>query len=129
MGTRASSLSILVVEDDEKLRVMLHRTLRWAGWRVRVAEDGLQALAALAEETPDLLLSDIDMPRMGGMELGGVVEERYPGLTVVFMSGNPEASTLGLSPFFLPKPFSTESLEAVLERAAAQVRRRRSVAG
>jgi CheY-like chemotaxis protein len=124
-----SGFSILVVEDDEKLRAMLRRTLRGAGWHVRVAEDGREALESFGSETPDLLLTDIDMPNMNGIELVARVRERYPDLPVVFMSGNPEAETSGLSPHFLPKPFLLESLDGVLARASAAAAARRSVAG
>lgn len=129
MAGRSTGLSILVVEDDEKLRVMLRRTLRAAGWQVRVVEDGLQALSALAWEVPDLLLTDVDMPNLNGIELGEAVRERFPALPIVFMSGNPEAQTLRLSPHFLPKPFSLPSLDAILAWVLAAVLARRSVAG
>ncbi len=107
---------------------MLRRTLRGAGWQVRVARDGRQALEALAVEVPDLLLTDVDMPDMSGVELVAVVRLRDPELPVVFMSGNPEAETSALSPHFLPKPFSIDSLDGVLARAWASAAVRRSVA-
>lgn len=129
MEGRTVGFSVLVAEDDPRLRAMLRRTLRQAGWQVRVAEDGEQAMALIDAAVPDLLLTDIDMPRMGGVELVSRVRARLPELPVVFMSGNPEVDTLDLTPHFLSKPFAPESLDAVLARATAAAAVRRREAG
>src|SRR5688572_18701111 len=59
---------VLLVDDNEDCRIIYGSTLRHAGYRVRMANDGLQCLESAAAEHPDLILLDIGMPRMDGME-------------------------------------------------------------
>jgi CheY-like chemotaxis protein len=59
---------VLLVDDNEDCRIIYGSTLRHAGYTVRTASDGFQCLASVAESTPDLILLDIGMPRMDGME-------------------------------------------------------------
>ena len=59
---------VLLVDDNEDCRIIYGSTLRHAGYRVRTATDGFQCLASVAENAPDLILLDISMPRMDGME-------------------------------------------------------------
>jgi len=60
---------VLIADDDETMRMLLSATLRHAGFDVRVAADGNEALARLQQETPDLILLDVDMPGIDGFEL------------------------------------------------------------
>jgi putative two-component system response regulator len=60
---------ILVVDDDDEARALMRRVLSGEGYRVEEAHDGVEALAAVSREAPDLVLSDRVMPRMDGMEL------------------------------------------------------------
>ena len=59
---------VLLVDDNEDCRIIYGSTLRHAGYAVRTAVDGLQCLESAASEKPDLILLDIGMPRMDGME-------------------------------------------------------------
>jgi putative two-component system response regulator len=59
---------VLLVDDNEDCRIIYGSTLRHAGYEVRTATDGFQCLASVAEKAPDLILLDIGMPRMDGME-------------------------------------------------------------
>jgi CheY-like chemotaxis protein len=79
--------SILVVDDNDDLRWMLGNLFSDCGYRVRTAEDGFSALAEMRSELPDVLISDLDMPRMSGFELLVVVRERFPEVKVIAMSG------------------------------------------
>lgn len=79
--------TVLVVDDDHALRQTLCAILAATGYQVRFAEDGFAALAALHESLPDILLSDLNMPRMSGFELLSVVRSRFPALRVIAMSG------------------------------------------
>ncbi len=63
------SPSVLIVEDDDSIRKLLGVALRRAGYDVALAADGLEALERIAEATPDLVISDVMMPRMDGFEL------------------------------------------------------------
>lgn len=70
MGTRTiQPRTILIVDDDVQTAEFLQRVLRNVGFTVSTAPDGDEALSRVAEESPDLILLDLDMPRMGGLEV------------------------------------------------------------
>jgi CheY-like chemotaxis protein len=82
-----TSLNILIVDDDALLRMSLGQMLTLAGYNVRSADGGEAALCEIERETPDLLLSDLNMPGMSGFELLSLVRGRFPGIPVIAMSG------------------------------------------
>jgi CheY-like chemotaxis protein len=79
--------AILVVDDDSTMRCSLAAALFDAGYSVRLSVDGTTALAELNDFTPDVLLSDLNMPIMGGRELLSIVRRRFPAIRTVAMSG------------------------------------------
>ena len=79
--------NLLVVDDEPSNRMSLSCLLKQIGYSVRTAEDGLSALIKIAEEVPDILLSDLHMPGMSGFELLAVVRRQFPGLRTIAMSG------------------------------------------
>jgi CheY-like chemotaxis protein len=82
---------ILLAEDDEGVRLLVARALRLEGHDVVVAEDGEIALERLvADPDFDLLLSDIRMPAMTGIELAYATAKRWPNLTILLMTGYAE---------------------------------------
>lgn len=116
---------ILVVEDEGAIRGLITTALERAGCCVSSAEDGLAAL----EQVPglpaiDLLITDIVMPRMGGLELRDALRETHPDTPVLFISGyapdDPRARSLRENDILLRKPFRTtqllEEVEALLAR-------------
>ena len=78
---------LLIVDDEPAIRVSLSSVLTELGYGVRTAEDGFSALAEIRKEIPDILLSDLNMPRMSGFELLSVVRRRFPSVRTVAMSG------------------------------------------
>jgi CheY-like chemotaxis protein len=82
-----SHKTILIVDDNATLRMTLSVIFREAGYQVCMAEDGFSALAEMRQETPHVLLSDLNMPGMSGFELLSVVRRRFPGTRVIAMSG------------------------------------------
>ncbi len=82
---------ILVVEDEAAARKLLVRTLNVAGYTVIEAANGADALLELssADGQPDLLVTDVVMPQMGGRELATKVLEKHPELPVLYLSGYP----------------------------------------
>ncbi len=102
---------VLVVEDDEGMRRLLSRILRDAGWSVAEAGDGREGLAAVERGRFGLVVTDLKMPRMDGMELLRRLRETRPSLPVVVLtahgtvSGAVEAMKLGAFDF-LTKPLS-----------------------
>jgi len=123
-AVRGGRETILVVEDEPGVRRLVCDILQRAGHVVRSASDGVQALAYLdAEAALDrvvdaapvaLVVSDVVMPEMGGIELCAVLRERRPGLPVLLMSGYPASQAGAPAPEvpFLTKPFTPADLLA-----------------
>jgi two-component system cell cycle sensor histidine kinase/response regulator CckA len=117
---------VLVAEDEATVRRFVRVVLEREGFRVLEAENGMEALAVFegAEPPPDVLLTDVVMPQMGGKELARRLQEARPGMKVIFMSGfvrDPELLE-GLNDRkapFLQKPFDIEELARVVKAAAA----------
>ena len=78
---------ILIVDDDNHIRHQLCAILDALGYKVRPASDGVGALEELLVEVPDILLSDLYMPRLSGFELLPFVRQQFPTTRVVAMSG------------------------------------------
>ena len=78
---------ILLAEDDESMRTFLAKALRRAGHEVTDVGDGLDAMMALTERTVDLLLADVVMPGMDGIELARRAAKEQPGIKVMFITG------------------------------------------
>jgi two-component system cell cycle sensor histidine kinase/response regulator CckA len=116
-------LRLLLVEDDAAVRAILERGLKRFGPIVTVAADAALALEAMGVESPfDVLVSDIMMPGIDGVELAAEARRRQPGLGVVLMSGFAEpplhraADAQGLQ--FVSKPFALNDLVAAIAAAA-----------
>jgi CheY-like chemotaxis protein len=115
---------VLVVEDADAVRVLTGRLLYAAGYQVVSAESGAMALETL--DGADVLVTDVVMPGMSGVELAVAARERRPELPVVFVSGYTGEATLSGSDdpatAFLAKPFEGDELlravRATLDGAA-----------
>jgi two-component system cell cycle sensor histidine kinase/response regulator CckA len=114
--------TIMLVEDEASVRLLVSRALRRQGYKVVEAECGEAALDLLAEDRPvDLLVSDVVMPGLDGRHLVRLARERRPGLRALLMSGYAEHD-FGLDDLdaaFLAKPFSLAELSARVEKALA----------
>lgn len=110
---------ILLADDEMLLRMSAARALERLGYRVRQAADGGAALSRLETERPALLISDIRMPGMDGIELARRARIRHPGLPVLLVSGfadeGARAALPGLNAGFLEKPFTTKRLEEAVQ--------------
>ncbi|MCX6138284.1 MAG: response regulator [Ignavibacteriales bacterium] len=84
---------ILVVDDEDSLRLTLKFRLADAGFDVRDAADGEQAIALLEVESADMVLLDINMPRMDGIETLGLIIQAHPSTDVVMLTGFADFST------------------------------------
>jgi response regulator RpfG family c-di-GMP phosphodiesterase len=83
----AESPLILVVDDERVIREILADFLAMEGFNVRTAEDGRSALAELSRARFDLVLSDLKMPNMGGIELLEAIEKHTPNIVTIIMTG------------------------------------------
>ncbi len=79
--------SILLAEDDDHMRIFLARALRKAGHEVCDMPDGAKALAWVCDHPVDLLLADVVMPGMDGIELARRASDMWPHLRVIFITG------------------------------------------
>jgi PAS domain S-box-containing protein len=106
----------LVVDDEPSVRDVCAAVLERIGYRVRTASDGRAALELLERRGPvDLLLTDVVMPRLSGIELGRRVAELHPDTVVVHMSGFPgDLTGAADGMLFLQKPFTAADLEELL---------------
>ena len=78
------------MDDDDAVRDSLSLLLEASGFEVTTAADGLEALAVLRNGPPAVLLSDLNMPKMSGVQLLSEVRQQFPSVSLVAMSGNYE---------------------------------------
>jgi len=125
---RGQGQTVLVVEDEPALGLIVARILTEGGYRVRSAVSGQAALDLDAEQGCDMLLTDVIMPEMSGPRLAELLGRRHPGLPVLFMSGYSDGllgsqNVLGPDIAFIEKPFTGDgllrALGAVLDAAAS----------
>jgi CheY-like chemotaxis protein len=112
---------VLVVDDEPQLLDVIQAQLKSRNYEVLQAENGKQALTILSKHKVDIVLSDILMPEMNGVELANIILSKYSTVKVQLMSGfgNLEQMNLEDSELFekrLVKPFSIDSLEQRLEQ-------------
>ena len=85
--TTPSKHHILVVDDEKSIRETTTMLLSGSGYDVSTAADGFDALLQLRRMTPDLIISDLNMPTMSGFEFLSVVRRRFPDIPVIAISG------------------------------------------
>jgi len=118
-----TGIRLLLVDDSVSVRLMLHQGLSREGYRVQTAENGRIALQMLDITRPDLILSDVYMPEMNGLELCETLhaDPRYAGIPFVVMSTENDAENmkkmmqLGAAAFII-KPFNLEQLLMTLNK-------------
>jgi CheY-like chemotaxis protein len=120
------SRSILVVDDEDSIRRVLVRILEPAGARVVCAGNGLEALRALEKEPFDLVITDVLMPEMDGIELIPLIKKKRPDVYILAMSGGGHnfmgdyctklAVTLGADSVIM-KPFTLAEVQEALGKA------------
>ncbi|HWO08728.1 MAG TPA: response regulator, partial [Polyangiaceae bacterium] len=115
--------TVLLAEDEPQVRFLIQTVLEQAGYTVLLAEDGQHALK-LAERLGhvDLLVSDVRMPHLGGVELARRLRELRPTLEVILMSGYPDVDAVdaresGVGHALLAKPFGTTELLGCVRKA------------
>ncbi|MFL6207385.1 MAG: sigma-54-dependent transcriptional regulator [Pyrinomonadaceae bacterium] len=114
--------NLLVVDDEQGMRQLLSLVFGRAGHQVRVAENGRRAVELLREQPADLIVSDVKMPDMGGIELLRSARSLLPDVAVVMMTAFAsvetarEAFKLGADDF-IQKPFDVDELKLIVERA------------
>jgi two-component system response regulator PilR (NtrC family) len=119
--------NLLIVDDEQGMRQLLSHVFGRAGHTVRAAESGGQALGFLRQEPVELIISDVKMPDMNGIELLRRVREFLPEVSVVMMTAFAtvetarEAFKLGADDF-IQKPFDVDELKLIVEKALERLR-------
>jgi len=122
----AAGISVLVVDDETAVRRFAARVLEREGYVVVEACDGIEALELLSKDAVavEVVVSDIIMPRLNGVELVQTLATSHPDLPVILMSGHaPSAlAELGIAApcAILPKPFPSERLLEEVRRCSGQ---------
>jgi DNA-binding NtrC family response regulator len=125
-----AAASLLVVDDEPAVLDVTQKLLERSGYRVTACHNAEDALALLEHEEFDVVLTDVQMPGMGGLGLLRAVREREVELPVILVTGNPspetESSALEHGAFqYLTKPVSYALLGEVVSEAADSSRRSR----
>ena len=114
--------SVVIVDDEESIRESLYGILSDEGFNVFKARDGEEALRIVKEEMPDVVLLDIWMPGMSGMEVLKEIKDNYPSIQVIMMSGHGtietavKATKMGAYDF-VEKPLSLDKLILTINNA------------
>lgn len=126
LGKLSERRLVLAVDDSLTVRKIVSITLERLGYRVHTAADGMQALARLSEETPDLVLLDITMPRMDGYQVCKVIKQApaTKSIPVVMLSGkdgffDKVKGRLAGATDYITKPFKEATLAEVVEKYTA----------
>ena len=124
--TSGGAPRVLVVDDEAMLADLLSQALRHEGWETDTAKDGLDALAKAASFHPDVVILDVQMPRMDGLETLERLRARDPELPVLFLTARDAVAdrVQGLragADDYVTKPFDLDEVaarvEALLRRA------------
>lgn len=122
-----SEITVWVVDDDESIRWVLERSLSRAGFAARSFPGAAELLDAIQDEQPDVLLTDIRMPGVNGLELLERLQAAQPELPVIIMTAHSDldaavAAYKGGAFEYLPKPFDVDGVAALVKRAARAAR-------
>jgi two-component system, NtrC family, response regulator AtoC len=124
------SAAILLIDDEPGILRLLERSFRLWQWQVHTAASGRDALDIVERERPDVVIQDLNMPGLSGLELLRVLRAADPDAAVIPLTGRGDVQTavqamhLGAE-FFLTKPVELEQLRAVADRAWEKVELRR----
>lgn len=116
------TMNVLVVDDEEILRSLLDKILKREGYSVHLAASGREALEILEASPIDIVVSDIKMPGMDGIELLKIVKENHPDVSIIMMTAYADtysvkdALLLGADDY-VTKPFKSIEICMIIERA------------
>jgi two-component system, NtrC family, nitrogen regulation response regulator GlnG len=117
------AIHVWIVDDDESIRWVLEKSLTREGMLVQSFPGAAELLDALTDTTPDVLISDLRMPGLGGLELMERLRTSHPELPVIVVTAHSDldaavASFKGGAFEYLPKPFDVDSVASLVRRAA-----------
>jgi len=115
---------ILVVDDEDIVRTSCTRTLSPEGYEVKLAKNGVDGLKMASEERFDLVLTDLKMPDMDGIEVLRIIKEKWPETAVIIVTGYQTVDTavkaIKLGAYdYIEKPFTPDALISAVAEAMA----------
>ena len=119
---KLSAPEVLIAERDKLLRLMIAKLLQVSGYRVITCGDGLQALELIARQSFDLIIADLMLPGVGGMEVLKCVKENQPRAKVILVTDTPSSETLLEAKYagaysYLRKPLQLRQFLLILKDA------------
>jgi len=121
--TARANARILVVDDDSDVLMVISKMLSWLGYEVIAGKNGIEGWTLYKETPCDIVLTDLDMPGMGGLTLARYIKSQRPRIPVVIMTGNQTVENSlsdqvqeGAIDNFLQKPFGLADLRGMLQR-------------
>jgi chemosensory pili system protein ChpA (sensor histidine kinase/response regulator) len=120
-------LEILIVDDSVSVRQVVARLMESQGWKTKTAKDGVEALEKIRESIPDLIVLDIEMPRMNGYEFLNAMfaQQRYKNVPVVMLTSRAtskhreKAMSLGAKGFVV-KPYKNDEFINIIKRLTGE---------
>jgi len=118
------SRRILVVDDDGDIREVISNLLRFMGFDVALAGNGIEALAVFVENSFDLVVTDLQMPAMDGSQLAQLVKERSPNTPVIMLTGSDRETVwkkvkTGSVDSVIFKPFKLKDFQSTVQGTLA----------
>ncbi|MDD9269372.1 response regulator [Paenibacillus sp. GCM10023248] len=122
-------LTALIVDDEPLMRMGIQKAINWSSYgigEIQTAPNGRIALQMVEERQPDLLLTDVRMPGLDGLELSRAVKERWPAIKIVIISGYDEFSyakksiAIGVTDYLL-KPIDSKSLGQTIDKVTQEI--------
>lgn len=116
-----NTITLLIVDDEAMIRNLLEKILSKEGYKILTAKDGLEALEVMESSKVDIVISDMKMPRMNGLELLKRIKKERPDIGVVIMTGYGDTYTvkdallLGADEY-ITKPFKSYEMLMIVER-------------
>lgn len=116
-----NTTTLLIVDDEAMIRNLLEKILSKEGYKILTAKDGLEALEVMESSKVDIVISDMKMPRMNGLELLKRIKKERPDIGVVIMTGYGDTYTvkdallLGADEY-ITKPFKSYEMLMIVER-------------
>lgn len=109
---------LLIVDDNEGVRHLVSRWLERTGFVVREAKDGAEAIEMVKEDPPAIILADIRMPKIDGIELARIIKSEYPEIKIILMTAYSSPQTIAQArregvDDYLEKPFTKDQVERI----------------
>ena len=114
--------SILIIDDEDIVRISCKRTLMPEGFKVKTAQNGVEGLKMIEEEKFDIVLTDLKMPDIDGIEVLRLIKQRWAETVVIIITGyqtvNSAVKAIKLGAYdYIEKPFTPDGIVSVVYRA------------